>query len=244
MIVKTKGIVLSETPYSETSKVLNVLTSDYGLIGVMSKGCRNVKNKLRGISNKMCYAEYSLNYKERGLSTLVEGSIINSFYNIFTDIKRASYSQYLMDLCYQVLKDNNTKDIFNLLEASLIKINMGFNPEFIVDIVEIKLLKYLGVDFCVDNCVHCGEKENILTIDINNGGLICKSCYIDGFVFKPETIKLIRLMYYVDISKIDKLDYDDKIVMAEINLFIKEYYETYTGIYLRDKNKINIQENQ
>ena len=83
MQLKTKGIVLSETPYSETSKILNVLTEDYGLIGIISKGCKNIKSKLRGVSNKMNYCEYDINYKENGLSTLIEGSCINSFKNIY-----------------------------------------------------------------------------------------------------------------------------------------------------------------
>ena len=37
MQLKTKGIVLNETPFSETSKILNILTEDYGMIGVISK---------------------------------------------------------------------------------------------------------------------------------------------------------------------------------------------------------------
>ena len=45
-----EGIVLSETNYSESSKILNVLTSEYGLLGIISKGCRNLKSKLRGVS--------------------------------------------------------------------------------------------------------------------------------------------------------------------------------------------------
>ena len=72
MQVRIKGIVLSETPYSETSKILNILTNEYGLIGVISKGSKNIKSKLRGISNKMNYCEYTINYKENGLSTLIE----------------------------------------------------------------------------------------------------------------------------------------------------------------------------
>ena len=48
-----EGIVLSETNYSESSKILNVLTKEYGLIGIMSKGCRNMKSKLRGVSRKL-----------------------------------------------------------------------------------------------------------------------------------------------------------------------------------------------
>ena len=60
------GIVLSETNYSESSKILNVLTKEYGLIGVMSKGCRNIKSKLRGVSRKLVYGTFHVYYKENG----------------------------------------------------------------------------------------------------------------------------------------------------------------------------------
>jgi recombinational DNA repair protein (RecF pathway) len=60
MQAKVKGIVLTETSYSETSKILNVLTDEYGLIGIISKGCKNLKNKLRGVSNKMNYCEVAI----------------------------------------------------------------------------------------------------------------------------------------------------------------------------------------
>ena len=92
MQLKTKGIVLYETPYGETSKILNVLTSDFSLISIISKGCRNVKNKLRVVSNKMNYCEYTISYKEKTLSTLIEGNIINSFKNTYNDMKKAIYS--------------------------------------------------------------------------------------------------------------------------------------------------------
>ena len=42
-----EGIILSETNYGESSKILNVLTDKYGLIRIMSKGCRKMKSKLR-----------------------------------------------------------------------------------------------------------------------------------------------------------------------------------------------------
>ena len=37
-IEKVEGIVIGETNYSESSKILNILTKEYGIIGVMSKG--------------------------------------------------------------------------------------------------------------------------------------------------------------------------------------------------------------
>ena len=57
-IEEVEGIILSETNYSETSKILNILTKEYGLIGVISKGCRNMKSKLRGVSRKLVLVNF------------------------------------------------------------------------------------------------------------------------------------------------------------------------------------------
>ena len=48
---------------------------------------------------------------------------------------------------------------------------------------------------------------------------------------------MIRMYYYVDISKIDKLDVSYEIKEA-INHFLDDYYERYTGLYLKSKDFI------
>lgn len=238
MLVKTKGIIIKETPYSETSKILGILTSDYGEIGVLSKGCRTLKSKLRGVSQKLVYGDITINYKEKGLSTLIDLSVINSFKNIVNDLKKASYAFYIMDLVYQVLKENNDRSLYHLLESSLIKINDGLDESLITIIMELQLLKYLGVIINVDGCSLCGSSDNILTINSNDGGMICKNCYQNGYIVNPKTIKLLRLLYYVDICKIDKLEINDTSIFDELNNFIKEYYTKYTGVYLKNKSNI------
>ena len=45
------------------------------------------------------------------------------------------------------------------------------------------------------------------------------------------------MFYYVDISKISSLDISNKIKL-EINSFLDEYYDLYTGIYLKSKKFI------
>lgn len=238
MQLKTKGIVLTETPFGETSKILNVLTEDFGLIGIVSKGCKNLKNKLRGVSNKMNYCEYTINYKQNGLSTLIEGTTINSFKNIYVDMKKAMYTFYLMDLTSQVLKENNNKEIFNLLVPALIKINGGLSPELISNIVEIKLLDYLGVSLNLEECSICGNKNDLITIDISNGGVICKDCYQEGYIMNNKALHLIQLLKKVDINKLETLEITDEDIFKEIDKFIYEYYTSFTGIYLKKKDKM------
>ena len=233
--IKVKGIVINDTNYSESSKILHLLTSEYGLIGVISKGCRNYKSKLRSVSMKLTYGYFYINYKEDGLSTLTEVDIIDELKNIKTDLVRIGYSSYLIDLAKQVVNQNQNEEIFNILEASLLKINHDFDPGLITNIVELKYLSYLGVSPILDRCAVCGSTKDIVTVNSDAGGYICKDCYTNEYVTDDKTIKLLRMFNFVDISKIKELNIQEK-NSTEINKFIEDYYLKYTGLYLKSKN--------
>lgn len=229
-----EGIILKETNYSESSKILNVLTKEYGLLGILSKGCRNMKSKLRSSSRKLIYAKFNIYYKKDGLSTLISTDIINSYKNIVSNLDKISYATYIIDLTYQVIRQSDKKEIFDILRSSLEKIDEGLDEAVITSIVELKYLHYLGVMPNIDECSICGNKTNIITLSGKVGGLICSNCYNDEYLVKDITIKLIRMFYYVDIDKITKLQVK-KDNLKEINRFLQEYYDEYTGLYLKSK---------
>lgn len=234
-IKKVKGIIVSDTNYSESSKILNVITNEYGKIGVLSKGCRNLKSNLRSVSMKLTYGYFHIYYKENGLSTLIGVDIIDEFLNIKKDLKKIGYVTYLMDLTNQMLKEANSFEIFPILESALLKINSGFDPIIITNIVELKYLSFLGVMPILDKCAICGSNQNIVTISSDYGGYICANCYKDEYIVDEKTTKLIRMFYYVDISKIKELNINDR-NKQEINKFLECYYERYTGLYLKSKD--------
>lgn len=235
--IVVEGIVLNETNYGETSKILNILTN-IGYISVMSKGSRTIKSKIRGISMKLSLASFTINYKENHISNLIEGSTINSLKYILTDYYKMNYAMYLIDLTKNILKDTYDREIYYILKNALIKINEGFNPSLITNIVEIKYLSFLGVEPNFNSCYNCSSKD-ILTFDMKCGA-VCKNCYGDTYLFHTNTLKLLKLFQVIEIEKIDKLNLTNELVVKEIQEFIKEYYETYTGIYLKDKEKFQV----
>ncbi len=234
---EVEGIVVSETNYSETSKILNVITKEYGLIGIISKGCRNLKSPLRSVSSKLTYGKFIIYYKKDKLSILSEVNVLNTFTNLKKDITKISYASYLLELTQQVYKQNNSTDILTLLINTLEKIDEGFDPLIMMNILELKYLEYLGVMPVIDSCAICGNKENIKTLSSYKGGYVCKNCYSNEKLVSEKTIKLIRMFYYVDISKISELKIGDK-AKNEINMFLDDYYDRYTGLYLKSKKFI------
>ena len=130
-------------------------------------------------------------------------------------------------------KQNNNNCIYKLLIDSLIKINDYFDPLTITNIEELKCLEYLGVMFEINCCSVCGSK-NIITLSADKGGFICSNCRTYEKILSDKTLKLIRMFYYVDIVKIDRLSISDDI-KNQINEFLNNYYERYTGLYLKSK---------
>ena len=88
----------------------------------------------------------------------------------------------------------------------------------------------------LDKCAVCGNK-NIITVSADQGGYLCKNCRTNETITDEKTIKLIRMFYYVDINKIEKIDISKNII-EEINFFLTAYYERYTGLYLKSKKFI------
>lgn len=237
MVIDVEGIIINTKNYSDTSKIVDIFTKEYGVIGVMAKGCKSLKSNLRSVTDKLTYAKFTIFYKKDKLSILSEASVINNFSNIKKDIEKISYASFLIDLTNQVYKQSEDTDLYDLLISSLVKINDNFNPLIITNIVELKYLNYLGVMPNLDGCSICGAK-NVITLSSDKGGYLCKKCHTNEPIVSDKTIKLIRMYSLVDINKISKLDLNDSIV-KEVNRFIDSYYDRYTGLYLKSKEFLN-----
>lgn len=233
MLKKIRGIVVSEVPYKDSSKVLNILCEE-GVIGVVSKGCKRINSPLRVISNKLTLGEYVIYYDESKLSTLKEGSVIDNFNNIKNNLNKISHATYITDLVNQVMQQNADPTVFSLYISALKKIDEGINETVVMNILEIKLLDYLGVGINLNGCAKCGSTREIVTIDPDVGGYICKKCYTNEIIYDERVRKMLRMYYLVEIDSIKELKIKDYVIDS-INKFLSVYYDRYTGLYIRSK---------
>ena len=233
MIRTISGVVISETPWKENSKILNILTEE-GIIGVVSKGCKNIKSELRIVSQKLQYGEFIINEGNTKLANLREGSIINPLSNIKTDLTLISYFTYITELVTQIMKQNLDSNIYNLYIKTILKIENGFDPLVMMNILEIKLLDFLGVGINLNGCCKCGSTKNIVTVDPDAGGYICKDCYTNEIIYDEMIRKMLRMYYLVDIDSVSDIKIKDY-VKEGINQFLSIYYDRYTGLYIYSK---------
>lgn len=235
MIKQIEGIVISTVDYKESSKILNILSIEEGMIGVLAKGSKRLKSKISATSNVLTYGIFHLKYNKGGIPLLLEVDIKNSFKYIKKDFFKMNYAVFLLELVSQVYKYDSVKDVYNLLISGLYKINDGYDPQVITNIIELKMLSYLGIKPVIDCCVNCRNTNNIITISSYKGGFLCQKCAENEPKFNLKTLGLIRMLYYVDLTKINKIDISDDI-KKEISTFIDDYYDRYSGLYLKSKH--------
>lgn len=237
MYTEVEGFILTETNYSESSKILNILTKEYGLIGVIAKGAKRIKSSLRSTAQKYTYGKFQIKYKEDKLSILISVDVIDYLRYIRSDLIAISYLSYIVDLTHQTYNESFDKDIYDLFINSVLKLEEGLDPVVLANILELKYLKYLGVELDLFLCSKCLESKDIKTIDINSGELICSNCIKDEVLINDKIIKLLRMYNVIDINSISDIKIELK-YRKIINRYLKNYYDNYTGLHLYSKQFI------
>ncbi len=233
VITKVEGFIINTTDYKESSLVIQLFTKEYGIIGLLAKGVKSIKNKLHASVMKYTYGYFYIYYKEDKLSILKDVDIINPFKKIHEDILAISYLAYYSDLTYQVWKSSPNKEIYHLFLDTVNQLNNQKDPLVLANILETKYLNFLGIGLVLDCCQNCGSTKNIVTV--TDGGLICKNCYQNEPIVSIKAIKLLRMYNLIDIKTINSIQINET-TKKEVNNFLEQYYQNYSGLYLKSKN--------
>lgn len=234
MVRKFVGIVLREVPYKESSAIINVLTEDNGIMGFLALGCKRKNSRLGGVTAPLTYGEFCVNYREQGLCTLIEVSVINAFLKLRRNLISNACSLYMLELAGRVYEQEEDKCIFEILIKALVKINEGVDAIGMALVLSLKFLEPLGIAPSLDGCVECGNTD-VVTLSSYKGGFLCAGHRGDEKIVDVRTLKIIRMLYYIDIDRISSLDLSSEVVQ-EIVYFISDYYDRYSGIYLKSRD--------
>lgn len=245
MLQKCEGIVIRSTDYGESNKVITLYTRELGKIGVMARGAKKPNSRLSAITQLFTHG-YFLVQKGAGLGSLQQGEMISSMRSIREDIFLTAYSSYIVELTDKSTEDLKTNPyLFELLLQTLHYLNEGYDQDVLMNIFELKILNVLGLHPLLNQCSVCGETDGHFSFSIREGGLICHRCiHKDPYHFKLSiaAVKLLRLFYYFDLSRLGSISVKDE-TKAELKKVISAYYDEYSGLHLKTKKFLNSIEN-
>lgn len=225
-IIKTKGIILSESNMNDFDKMLTVLTPN-GKIGCAAKGARRPKSLLMAGTQFLCFGEYMM-YQGTSSYHINSCDTIELFYPIRTDLDKLKYAAHITKIINDVTDENqNTYRILQLFLNTLYMISeTDKDLDFILSIFKLRLLCLLGFTPQIKACTNCKVQENITHFSIRDNGFKCEACSkIDKGAIRISDSTKTAMQYIVlaDPKKIFSFQISEE-NLQELNLVSNLYF--------------------
>lgn len=198
MYITTMGLILRETIYKETSKILTVLTGAEGKLTVSARGARRKGSKTASATQLLCFSEMTL-LESRGRWTLTEAQSIEQFTGLRDDLELLSLGTYFAELLEAVSdEDSPNPEILSLgLNALYALGELKKEPAIVKAAFEMGLMCLAGFMPSVTFCSVC-SRHNIAepVFDLVGGTVCCSGCkgFGDGTYIKmhPSALEAVR----------------------------------------------------
>ena len=228
-IIKTKGIILSESNMNDFDKMVTILTPN-GKIGCAAKGARRPKSLLMAGTQLLCFGEYLL-YQGSSSYHMNSCDPIEIFYNIRTDLDKLKYASHITKIINDVTDENqNTYKILQLYLNTLYMISEEEkNLDFVLSVFKLRLACLLGFMPEIKKCKICKTDENLNYFSLKENGLKCLNCgKVDKSAIQISDSTKTAIQYIVlsDAKKIFSFNISDE-NLKELELVSK--------LYLNDK---------
>ena len=175
--INLRGIVVRETYVGEADKYIDLFTDKLGKVTIYVKGVRsNKSHNLVGVQ-LLNYCEYVL-FKKKDKYYISGCELIESFYNIRSDIVALTYAAHFLDIINGVICENECQTgLLKLLLNTLYILSKGRKDKKLVcSVFELRLLKILGYEPYTKACVCCNKTTDTMFFDVLKGGFICSEC--------------------------------------------------------------------
>lgn len=191
--IKTDGIVLRSANYSETSRMLTLLTPQ-GILSASARGCRKLTSPLLTASELFCAGEYML-YEKSGRLTVTSFQLQENFYPIRDDFDKLAHGVYWLNLCEAAAQPcEDCTRLFRMLLLSLAVLAYGNLPSRALTAVFLaQFAMLMGLSPQLDVCARCGEPApGDLRFDRTLGGICCTACAREGERMNAQTLQWMQ----------------------------------------------------
>ncbi|HHU62088.1 MAG: DNA repair protein RecO [Bacillota bacterium] len=172
---KTEGIILRVRNLGEADRLVTLYTKEKGKLNASARGARRIRNRLLSPSQVFTHGRYMI-FPGKGLHNLSQADIINSNQILRDDLEKFAYASYVTELLDAFTPEEDpAQDVFHLLAGTL---SLGAEGRFstAVRFFEIRLMKELGYEPELYQCLNCRETLVEKIFFSEQGGAVCSNC--------------------------------------------------------------------
>ncbi len=229
-----RGIVIQEQPQGENNKHMLVLAKGVGKVRLCAKGAKKTKSPLLAGTQLFCYCDFTL-FEGRGFASVTQADLIESFYDLRTDMEMLSQAMYLAELADRICPDNMEHDaVLRYFLLALQKMTKGnISPKLVGRILEIKWLQVTGFLASVA-CMECGKGEPLFFAE-NDAVFLCeKHRTAKAKPLSDGVVQAMQHVLYETEQKIFSFAVSDD-VLQELDWIMRRYLQVHLGLDLKSR---------
>ena len=180
MYINTAGLVLRETAYKDSSKILTVLTGSEGKLTVSARGALRRNSKLAAVTQLLAFSEMTL-FSRGDRWTLTEARSVEQFIGLRDDIALLALGAYFAELTEAVSdEDSPNPELLPLcLNALYVLSEKIKTPQQVKPAFELRLMAISGFAPLIECCSICSREDpERAFLDPSGGTICCESCQI------------------------------------------------------------------
>lgn len=209
---RTPALVLKRRNFGESDRQVTLLTPHFGKFDAIAKGARKPASKKTGHVELFMKSDVLI-AKGRNLDLITQAEMIEPYLPIREDLLRGAYASYTAELLDRFTYDSDdsaTQSLFDLLDATFLRLCTDEDPRRVLRYYELHLLEEIGFRPELNECVI--TYEDVEPVDqffsFAEGGVVSPegAQHTAGLVSLPlATLKLLRHMQRSPYSQLANL---------------------------------------
>ena len=223
------GVIIDQIPIKEKDAMVRILT-DEGVIGVYARRIMSLTNPYFAALQPFSIAKLIINQGRDGGLSLSQAQLINSLTIDSLSYQHLTSLQLIGELILSGVMIDNWSDLKSLLIKLLTKFAKTINPYLLTAYFLAQFLAQAGWRMVIDGCAICQRKTDIVAIDFNFGGYVCRDHYQENSS-KPlpaDLLKTFRYLLLLDVDQIEHLNLKEEQQIKLLKLLV-EFYTYHTN---------------
>lgn len=245
MLYKQQGFVIRQTNYSESSKIITMLSEHGVQVPMMARGFNKPNNAFQTLKQGITETLFTYS-KHRGMGTLTEVETIHNYKAINKDFELYYYASYIQEVVVRGMEGGlESKGFYVLLKKGFDLLEAGGERNAVLSFIMIKMMKFYGVELQAERCEICEVEDYKLfeRYSYEHHGIICVNCYNELEHLRTTPVSN-KVLYFAQLFKSTKILQMNSVKMSGengVNLrqFIEHLYDEYTGVFFKSRKLID-----
>jgi DNA repair protein RecO (recombination protein O) len=199
VLATTRAVILQTYRYSDTSKILRLMTLEHGPCSAVARGALRPKSRYGGMLEPFVEGDATLYMKEgRELHTLSAFELVRERRVIGQALRLYTVASVLCELVMRLAPEHRDDDLYRVLSGGLdglqARAAAGEDEGGLEHIWA--LVSTLGFHPQLDICVSCARVigDERARFDFSAGGIFCANCAPGGPGLEPNELAALRAL--------------------------------------------------